>query len=495
MLDLVVGRAGDDLRPRHEEPGALLALQGRPGGPRDPGAEDLRLDRRASPPSPARRRTSRAPTTRPSSATLHAEPALRRALGQGLRLQDDAGPLEPDPLRQVPAGRPPARQQARGGRLLRPGRGGGGGARQDPGHRLLQPAPRRPHQQALQVRRPGGQGPRLREGRREGDLRRPRQPAGRREDPDRGDARPEGGGPAGTRPVLRLRALGAHRRPDARGPEAARLRRLPEEERLRAARAARGHGAGRGRGPLRPHPPRRDQGDEPRPRYEFVVGLRDDILAHVRASYGETGPVVEEADLGRIINDLGSGEEGEVEGEAEPATPEVDETDSGIVKLCNQIIIDAYNKGASDIHVEPYGKTAPDHRAAARRRRLPEVHRGPRPPPQRPRPAPQDHGQARHRGEEEAPGRQDPLPRPHGHDRAARRHHPHLGRQRGRGDAHPGRLEAAAPRQDGLPASGTSPSSRRSSRSPTASAWWSAPPAPGRRRRSTPRSASSTPRT
>jgi type II secretory ATPase GspE/PulE/Tfp pilus assembly ATPase PilB-like protein len=38
---------------------------------------------------------------------------------------------------------------------------------------------------------------------------------------------------------------------------------------------------------------------------------------------------------------------------------EVDETDSGIVKLCNQIIIDAYNKGASDIHVEPYGKTAP----------------------------------------------------------------------------------------------------------------------------------------
>ena len=96
------------------------------------------------------------------------------------------------------------------------------------------------------------------------------------------------------------------------------------------------------------------------PRYEFVVGLRDDILAYVRASYGEAGPVVEEADLGRIINDLGTGEEGEVEGEAEPATqPEVDETDSGIVKLCNQIIIDAYNKGASDIHVEPYGKTAP----------------------------------------------------------------------------------------------------------------------------------------
>src|SRR4029453_17954423 len=33
--------------------------------------------------------------------------------------------------------------------------------------------------------------------------------------------------------------------------------------------------------------------------------------------------------------------------------------DRGIVKLCNQIIIDGYNRGASDIHVEPYGKAAP----------------------------------------------------------------------------------------------------------------------------------------
>jgi type II secretory ATPase GspE/PulE/Tfp pilus assembly ATPase PilB-like protein len=94
------------------------------------------------------------------------------------------------------------------------------------------------------------------------------------------------------------------------------------------------------------------------PRHEFVVGLRDDILAWVRLSFGETGPVVEEADLGRIILDLGTGEEDEVE-EAEAEAPEIDETDSGIVRLCNQIIIDAYNRGASDIHVEPYGKRSP----------------------------------------------------------------------------------------------------------------------------------------
>jgi type II secretory ATPase GspE/PulE/Tfp pilus assembly ATPase PilB-like protein len=96
------------------------------------------------------------------------------------------------------------------------------------------------------------------------------------------------------------------------------------------------------------------------PRCEFLVGLREDILNCVRASYGEAGPIVEEADLGRIINDLGTGEEGEIEGDGErDAQPELDETDSGVVKLCNQIIIDAYNKGASDIHVEPYGKTMP----------------------------------------------------------------------------------------------------------------------------------------
>jgi type II secretory ATPase GspE/PulE/Tfp pilus assembly ATPase PilB-like protein len=98
------------------------------------------------------------------------------------------------------------------------------------------------------------------------------------------------------------------------------------------------------------------------PRFDFVVGLRGDILDYIRASYGEAAPAGgDEQDLGRIIMELGSGEEEEVEGaDADPtAPPEIDETDSGIVKLANQIIIDAYNKGASDIHVEPYGKTAP----------------------------------------------------------------------------------------------------------------------------------------
>ncbi len=99
------------------------------------------------------------------------------------------------------------------------------------------------------------------------------------------------------------------------------------------------------------------------PRHDFLVGIKPDILEYIRSSYGEAGGAgaAEEQDLGRIIMELGSGEEEEVEGEApDPnAPPEIDETDSGIVKLANQIIIDGYNKGASDIHIEPYGKTAP----------------------------------------------------------------------------------------------------------------------------------------
>ena len=100
------------------------------------------------------------------------------------------------------------------------------------------------------------------------------------------------------------------------------------------------------------------------PRHEFVAALRGDIIDYINASYGITSSQGDDGgDVRVLIKELeasGAGEEEELEAENAP-TPmaEVDETDSGIVKLCNQIIIDAYNKGASDIHVEPYGKTAP----------------------------------------------------------------------------------------------------------------------------------------
>src|SRR5687768_5290296 len=77
------------------------------------------------------------------------------------------------------------------------------------------------------------------------------------------------------------------------------------------------------------------------PRHDFVIALKKDINDYTNVSFGVSTPSAEEADLGRIIMELGTGEEEEFQEEDPNAVPELDETDSGIVKLCNQIIIDA----------------------------------------------------------------------------------------------------------------------------------------------------------
>ena len=96
------------------------------------------------------------------------------------------------------------------------------------------------------------------------------------------------------------------------------------------------------------------------PRYDFMVGLKHEILAYIAASYGESMEQTSDggADLAKIIDMLGEGE-GVAEEEVKDDAPEIDETDSGIVKLANQLIIEAFNKGASDIHVEPDGSKNP----------------------------------------------------------------------------------------------------------------------------------------
>jgi type II secretory ATPase GspE/PulE/Tfp pilus assembly ATPase PilB-like protein len=96
------------------------------------------------------------------------------------------------------------------------------------------------------------------------------------------------------------------------------------------------------------------------PRYDFQVGLKDDIIAYIMASYGEKAPVEsnEGLDLAKILNELGEGE-GELEEMQRDDAPEIDETDSGIVKLANQLILEAAARGASDIHVEPDGARNP----------------------------------------------------------------------------------------------------------------------------------------
>jgi type II secretory ATPase GspE/PulE/Tfp pilus assembly ATPase PilB-like protein len=95
------------------------------------------------------------------------------------------------------------------------------------------------------------------------------------------------------------------------------------------------------------------------PRYEFWVGMKHEILAYISNSYGEKeAPTQDAADLAKIIDMLGDGETGEIEEEKVPEA-EIDETDSGIVRLANQLIIEAFNRGASDIHVEPDGAKNP----------------------------------------------------------------------------------------------------------------------------------------
>ncbi|HYM62517.1 MAG TPA: GspE/PulE family protein [Thermoanaerobaculia bacterium] len=97
------------------------------------------------------------------------------------------------------------------------------------------------------------------------------------------------------------------------------------------------------------------------PRYDFQVGLKHDILAYISASYGEAvqSATSDAADLAKIIDSLGEGERVELEDDKPTDGPEIDETDSGIVRLVNQLIIEAYSRGASDIHVEPDGPKNP----------------------------------------------------------------------------------------------------------------------------------------
>ncbi|HSF05295.1 MAG TPA: GspE/PulE family protein [Methylomirabilota bacterium] len=87
----------------------------------------------------------------------------------------------------------------------------------------------------------------------------------------------------------------------------------------------------------------------PRHKINLAVGLRNDILMFLGAASGELTP---KGSLGEILGDL-KGDEGPDRDEISAA--ELDENDSAIIRLANQLIVDAYRARASDIHIEPYG--------------------------------------------------------------------------------------------------------------------------------------------
>jgi type II secretory ATPase GspE/PulE/Tfp pilus assembly ATPase PilB-like protein len=83
-------------------------------------------------------------------------------------------------------------------------------------------------------------------------------------------------------------------------------------------------------------------------KFRFAVGLRSDITIFIRSAAGELDP---KGNISELLGEL-KAEDAAEKGEE---VSEVDENDSAIIRLANQIIMDAYRSRASDIHVEPYG--------------------------------------------------------------------------------------------------------------------------------------------
>lgn len=80
----------------------------------------------------------------------------------------------------------------------------------------------------------------------------------------------------------------------------------------------------------------------------FAVSLRRDIERFLQSIIGE-------ADTGSIADTLGElVQEAKTEQSSDLAPDSIDENDSAIVRLANQIIAEAYRHDASDIHIEPY---------------------------------------------------------------------------------------------------------------------------------------------
>jgi type II secretory ATPase GspE/PulE/Tfp pilus assembly ATPase PilB-like protein len=88
----------------------------------------------------------------------------------------------------------------------------------------------------------------------------------------------------------------------------------------------------------------------------FAVSLRRDIAQFLAAATGQGDPGGRKLDenVSDILGELVTEAQSEAMEESSTAGG-LDENDSAIVRLANQIIADAYRQNASDIHIEPYG--------------------------------------------------------------------------------------------------------------------------------------------
>jgi len=91
----------------------------------------------------------------------------------------------------------------------------------------------------------------------------------------------------------------------------------------------------------------------PAKQYEYCVGLREDIFRMIDLFFNvKRKDMMEQGSIEDILGKLETGEEDDDED-----LERVSEEDGAIVQLVNKMVIDAYNRGASDIHIEPrHGK-------------------------------------------------------------------------------------------------------------------------------------------
>ncbi len=82
---------------------------------------------------------------------------------------------------------------------------------------------------------------------------------------------------------------------------------------------------------------------------QLAVGFRKDVALFLAVAGGE---IQSKDNMGNILTALGDEAVGEKE---EMGSSDIDENDSAVIRLANQVIIDAFKARASDIHVEPYG--------------------------------------------------------------------------------------------------------------------------------------------
>src|SRR3990170_872324 len=89
----------------------------------------------------------------------------------------------------------------------------------------------------------------------------------------------------------------------------------------------------------------------PKAKIVYKVATQKDFKETVNQFYGQES--VDSGDIGDILS--GMDEESALEGAEGSAVDDVSAAaDNELVKLVNKVIIDAYNQGASDIHIEPY---------------------------------------------------------------------------------------------------------------------------------------------